>query len=189
MQVLVAQLQSVNWWSENKDIFALCISLAALVWSILSTRQTMDRTERIARETSDNNARMARISTYQRIHETLVAPEASKGRRQLFLSYRQGKFPSLGTGSWDEINYSLALYDTLGGYLFHGQVDEDIVLAAWHHPLQNIAEPIRAFMLHRKEQNIHQPWTYLHHLINRAQQYECQCPAEVAESQTNDHDN
>lgn len=192
VEFLAIQSQQTNWWVANKDLLALGISLAALVWSVLSTRhtirrseamtrQTMDRTENIAHETSRNNAHMARISTYQRIHEMLIAPEAAKGRRLLFIGHRKGKFPSLGMRGWDEINYSLALYDTLGGYVHHNQVDEDIVLSAWHHPLQNIAEPVRMFMQHRKKHNIQQPWAYLHQLISLAQYYECRCALPITE--------
>jgi hypothetical protein len=68
---------------------------------------------------------------------------------------------------------SLALYDTIAGYVARDQIDEDVVLDAWHHPLSNIAEPVRRFMAHHEEQNVRQPWTHLLDLLAKAEQYPC----------------
>src|SRR5664280_868082 len=77
---------------------------------------------------------------------------------------------------WDEINYSLALYDTVAGYVHRGQVEQGVVLDAWHHPLANIAEPVRGFMAHRHGQAVRQPWAHLMTLLAKAEQHVCTCP-------------
>jgi len=96
--------------------------------------------------------------TYQRLHESLVDPKAAAGRRLLFEASRSQRFPHLGSTGWDEINYSLALFDTLAGYTARGEVEERVVLEALHHPLANIAGPVREFMAYRESQSIYQPW-------------------------------
>jgi hypothetical protein len=85
-------------------------------------------------------------------------------------------FPALGADGWDDINYSLALYDTLGGYMSRDEVDAQTVLAAWHHPLQNIAEPVARFMEFRRRNGVSQPWAYLHYLLEKSRAYRCTCP-------------
>jgi len=176
-----------NFWTENKDLLALIVSLAALAVSILTSRQNLtatreiarqnlEATQKIAEQTEAHNLMLAKMAAYQRIHELLVDPKAAAGRRRLFQAAREKKFPALGEDGWDEINYSLALYDTLAGYVSRGQVDEDIVLDAWHHPLANIAGPVREFMAHRQAQRVQQPWAHLIGLLTKAERYKCHCP-------------
>jgi hypothetical protein len=165
-----------GWWSQNKDLLAFAVSLIALGLSVWSTRKTVARGEASTRASLERSEAMARTSTFQRMHEMLVDPKAARGRRLLFLAHKNGNFPALGEQRWDEINYALALYDTLGGYVKNGQVDEDLVLTAWHHPLVNIAEPVRAFMAHREANDVRQPWAYLHDLLRRAALQRCSCP-------------
>src|SRR3712207_1590441 len=99
-----------NFWADYKDLLALAVSLLALVVSILTARQNVDATRRIAQGAAVHAEAMARTATYQRMHELLVEPSAASGRRQLFQAARRGQFPGLGEKGWDEINYSLALY-------------------------------------------------------------------------------
>jgi hypothetical protein len=166
-----------GWWSENKDLLAFTVSLIALALSVWSTRKTVAKGEATARETVGRTEAMARTATFQRMHEMLVDPKAARGRRLLFVAYKNGDFPALGEERWDEINYALALYDTLGGYVKNFQVDEELVITAWHHPLVNIAEPVRAFMAHREDNDVMQPWAYLHDLLRRASLFTCSCPS------------
>ena len=177
----VAAGGAANFWTENKDLpYALSVtfvSLAALAVSIVTSRQNLVATREIARQNlaatkeiadqaAAHNLQLAKMAAYQRIHELLVDPKAAAGRRRLFQAARANKFPALGEDGWDEINYSLALYDTLGGYMYRGQVDEDaVVLDAWHHPLVNIAGPVREFMAHRQAQKVQQPWAHLMDLL------------------------
>lgn len=186
----VAAGATTNFWTENKDLLALIVSLAALAVSILTSRQNLVATRQIARqnlaatreiaeEAAAHNLKLAKMAAYQRIHELLVDPKAAAGRRLLFQAARAKKFPALGEEGWDEINYSLALYDTLAGYVSRGQVDEDVVLDAWHHPLVNIAGPVRQFMTHRQIQRIQQPWAHLMGLLTKAEHYECHCPPDA----------
>jgi hypothetical protein len=183
----VAAGAGTNFWTENKDLLALIVSLAALAVSILTSkqnltatreiaRQNLEATQKIAEQTEAHNLLLAKMAAYQRIHELLVHPKAAAGRRRLFQAARERKFPALGEDGWDEINYSLALYDTLAGYVSRGQVDEDIVLDAWHHPLANIAGPVREFMAHRQAQMVQQPWAHLTDLLAKAEHYKCHCP-------------
>lgn len=162
---------------ENKDIVALVISLAALGLSVWSTRRTIsDNGETVAKELQES-ARLATLGTFQRIHEVLIGPTAARGRRQLFEAYRDRSYPVLGTAAWDEINYSLALYDTLGGYLRRGEVPREAVLRAWHHPLKNIAPAVEGFRQARRAAGIDQPWSDLEILLKEATEYVCECPA------------
>ncbi len=110
-----------------------------------------------------------------------MEPKAAAGRRLLFQAERRGDFPRLGEPDWDDINDSLALYDTLGGYVLSRTVDRDTVLRAWHHPLTNIAGPVRRFMAHREAQGVNQPWAYLMQLLALAEAYPCQCPRASSE--------
>jgi hypothetical protein len=165
-----------NFWTDNKDLLALTVSLLALIVSIFTARQNVKATRRIAQDAASHAEAMARTATYQRIHELLVEPSAASGRRRLFQAARDGQFPDLGEEGWDEINYSLALYDTLAGYVYRGQVDEHVVLDAWHHPLANIAAPVREFTAYRAARGISQPWAHLMQLLEKAERFACRCP-------------
>lgn len=177
IQLITDTAVANNFWTDNKDLLALGVSLIALIVSIVMARQNVNTTRSIARNAADHANEMARIATYQRIHELLIDSRAACGRRKLFQAAQQGQFPSLGEDGWDEINYSLALYDTLAGYVYRGQVDENVVLDAWHHPLANISNPVRQFMKYRIMREINQPWAHLMQLLAKAENYTCKCPA------------
>lgn len=172
----VGPLAAEDFWTANKDLLALLVSFAALAYSIVATRQNLQATRRIAEDAASNAAGMARVATYQRIHELLVDPKAAAGRRRLFQAAGANNFPRLGDPGWDEINYALALYDTMAGYVARGQVDRAVVMDAWHHPLANIAAPVRAFMTHRRGENVRQPWAHLMDLLAEAERHPCSCP-------------
>ncbi len=166
----------MEFWTAEKDLLALLVSLIALASSIAATRQNLHATRKIAEDTAANERAMARDATFQRIHEMLIDPKAAAGRRRLFQAAAAGEFPRLGQPGWDEINYALALYDTLAGYLARGQVDRGVVLDAWHHPLVNIAAPLRDFLNHRHGESVRQPWAHLQSLLVAAEKYPCTCP-------------
>jgi hypothetical protein len=178
----VAASGGTNFWTENKDLLALIVSLLALAVSIITSKQNLTASRKIAEESAAHNLKLAKAATYQRIHELLVDPKAAAGRRLLFQAAKAHRFPKLGEDGWDEINYSLALYDTLAGYVYREQVDENVVLDAWHHPLVNIAGPVRGFMAHRKAQNVQQPWAHLMDLLTKAERYQCRCPTDAADA-------
>ena len=180
LSAAVAAAGAANFWTENKDLLALIVSLVALAVSIVTSRQNLAATKEIAEQAAADNLKLAKMAAYQRIHELLVDPKAAAGRRRLFQAARANQFPGLNEDGWDGINYSLALYDTLAGYVYRGQVDEDVVLDAWHHPLVNIAGPVREFMAHRQAQKIQQPWAHLMGLLSKAEQYQCHCPTGVS---------
>jgi hypothetical protein len=187
-----------SFWTENKDFAALLISLCALVIStylgyrgvkvardaasqnVRTSREVAEQnvaaTRQIAEDSARHNRELAQAATYQRIHELLVEPKAAAGRRMLFQADSAGTFPKLGERGWDEINYSLALYDTLGGYVYRKQVLEAIVLDAWHHPLRNITGPVQNFMRHREKEQVYQPWAHLMELLRKAEVHACGCP-------------
>jgi len=166
----------VKFLTDNKDVLAFGVSIVALALSLFTSWWTLRTTREIARESAEHNRTLAQNATYQRIHELLVDPKAAAGRRRLFLAARNKAYPKLGDEAWDEINYSLALYDTLAGYVRRDQVDENVVLDAWHHPLANIAPPVREFMAHRRGEGVKQPWAHLLDLLKRAEMYHCTCP-------------
>jgi hypothetical protein len=173
-----------GFWTENQGLLAVGVSLLALAVSIVTARQNLVGTRRIAEDAARHDATLARMATYQRMHELLVDPVAASGRRRLFQAAQTGRFPDLGEADWDAINYSLALYDTLGGYVHRGQVDEEVVLDAWHHPLANIAGPVRGFVAYRAKRGVHQPWAHLMQLLAKGEQYPCRCPGVATSSST-----
>lgn len=158
------------------NVLTVVISILALVVSIVTTRQNLRTTQHIATDASENARKLAQDATYQRLHEMLVDPKAAAGRRRLFQAAKRSSYPVLGEDGWDEINYSLALYDTLAGYVSREQIPRETVLDAWHHPLSNIAPAVREFMSHRSTQDVRQPWAHLMKLLKDAEQYPCQCP-------------
>ena len=166
-----------DWAKDNKDALALCVSVAALLISVWSTRVTVQRGSATSERIQDRAEAQSRRETLQRIHELLVEPEAAAGRRILFQASTSGEYPVLGTEEWDQVNYALALYDSLGGYVEHGHVDADEALALWHHPLTNIETPAREFMVRRRRHTSQgsYPWTYLDKLMVRAKSYQCRC--------------
>jgi hypothetical protein len=149
-----------EWVGEYKDLLALFISLVALVVGLMTIR--------IAR-------RQARLDTYARMHETLVAPGVAKGRRLLFTAYRRRQFPTYKEDGWDETNQALALYDTLGTYYQRKLVPQDLLLAAWHHPLKAVTPAAKAFVEHREALGIRQPWPMLNQLLAAAAAVDCSC--------------
>jgi hypothetical protein len=167
---------SGDFFTAYKDQLALLVSLLALAVSVVSSWLNVRVTRRLAQDAARHARELASSATHQRLHEMLVDPKAASGRRRLFQAHAAGSYPALGEEGWDEINYSLALYDTLGGYLHRGEVDEGVVLSAWHHPLANIAVPVHAFMTFRERQSVSQPWAYLLGLLAKAERYTCTCP-------------
>jgi hypothetical protein len=167
---------AVKWISDNKDFLALVVSVFALGLSVWSTRKTVHQASNAVSAANAAQRDLVRMATYQRIHELLVDPKAAAGRRRLFQAHQADNFPALGADGWDDINYSLALYDTLGGYMSRDEVDAQTVLAAWHHPLQNIAEPVARFMEFRRRNGVSQRWAYLHYLLEKSRAYKCTCP-------------
>lgn len=165
----------MKWLIDNKDLVAVFVSLGALLLSVWSTKRTIAANARAFARQEEFAADSLRTQTFQRVHEALIDPRAAKGRRLLFEADSVGRFPELGDVEWDEVNYSLALYDTLGGYLERGEVSVEATLDAWHHPLRNIEGPVANFMAHRLRLGVSQPWTFLHALIGRAKAYECAC--------------
>ena len=154
----------VEWVAHNKDLLALLISLLALLVGLATTVIALLAARR-----------QAQRDTYARMHETLVAPSVAQGRRKLFVGYREGRFPTFSEPGWDEINQALALYDTLGTYYHRQLVPQDLLLAAWHHPLKAVTQPAKAFVAHRQALDIRQPWPMLDELLEAAANVPCPC--------------
>jgi hypothetical protein len=152
----------ISWVNGNKDLLALVISLLALVVGLVTIW--------IA-------AHQARLQTYARMHEALINGSASTGRRLLFTLDKTNKFPlpTDESEAWDHINQALATYDTLGVYFAAGLVPRRLVLRSWHHPLKAILGPARAFVAHRTALGIKQPWNGLNALLDKAEQFKCNC--------------
>lgn len=165
-----------------QDWIAIGIAFLALLLSVWSAVYASKKAEGIADRTIQSQRDELRANNYARLHELLVDPKAARGRRSLFKAAAKGKFPRRNkqrdSQEWDDINYSLALYDTLGGYIRRGLVDAELVLNAWHHPLQDIAEPVRLFMEHRQRSGVTQPWSFLMYLLTLASQHQCTCPVQ-----------
>ena len=146
--------------------------------SIVTSRQNLVATREIARQEHPRrhqgdsragsrrlyNLQLAKMAAYQRIHELLVDPKAAAGRRTPVPSRKGTEIPCARRG-WlgrDQLFPSPFARTRSGRYTYRGQVDEDVVLDAWHHRLVNIAGPVREFMAHRQAQKVEQPWAQSH---------------------------
>lgn len=147
------------------QIGTLVVALSALALSIA-----------VAWYVARHLARRQRLATFERLHASLIDVRAAHGRKLLFLSAEATDFPRPQDPEWDEINYALALYDTLGGYLDLGLVDRDVVVAFWYHPIMSISGPIGRFMVHRQVLGVDEPWAYLWKLMAIMQTVRCTCP-------------
>lgn len=146
----------MRWIGENKDLLALILAVVGVTVSLVTVRLSI---------------RQARLNAYTCIHELLVSPEVARGRRLLFQASHAGKLPKPYDPGWDEINQSLAMYDTLGVYVRRRIVSKKLVLESWHHPLANIREPALAFLAHRRGQRVRNPWPSLLTLLDEAARY------------------
>ncbi|MEI2778523.1 MAG: hypothetical protein V9G19_21660 [Tetrasphaera sp.] len=149
---------------DAPESWAIVVSIVALALSGMATWLTLR-----------HSSRSQRLATFERIHEALIDPKAAGGRKLLYQAAKSGNFPVLGDEDWDQVNYALALYDTLGSYLSLRLVDRDVVTAAWYHPVIDIAGPVEQFLAHRRSLGINQPWTYLLDLISLMRQTTCPC--------------
>ena len=142
------------------------------------------------------NGRWLRRQGYQRLHEKLIEQPAARGRRTLFVIYHERErqrdkgtqppppghlgpaplqYPGPRSEEWDDANYAMALYDTLGGYVVNGLVPKKDVLRAWHHPLKAITPVVDEFVQHRRALGIEQPWAFLRDLLEANATYRCDC--------------
>lgn len=146
----------LDWLSQNTDLVALFLAVLGLGLSMFTVWLSV---------------RQSRLDAYTRMHEMLVSPETASGRRILFLAYADHHLPEPGDADWDAINQSLAVYDTLAVYMRRRIVSERLVLGAWFHPLNAIREPARAWVRHRAEHGVRNPWPHLNWLLDRAERY------------------
>lgn len=146
----------LEWLGRNTDLIALFLAVVGLSVSLFTVWLSVNQ---------------ARLNAYTRMHEMLISPETAKGRRILFLAYSQKQLPEPGDADWDAINQSLAVYDTLGVYMRRRIVSERLVLSAWFHPLSAIHEPADAWVRHRAEHGVRNPWPSLMYLLDRAERY------------------
>lgn len=171
-----AQLQGLTAM-EPKDWLALLLAALALIISFVVAGYTV-RSER----------KMAKLATYERLHEQLVSPETATGRRALFVHGPSSQFPSPRSAQhdehcdcgqdpdlWDVINQSIAWYDTLATYYMRGQIPRPTAMRAWYHPLIAIRPFIYRFLDHRARHGIEQPWDALQALLEETLWYSCNC--------------
>jgi hypothetical protein len=140
-----------HWLTHYKDLITLAISITAMSLTTYTVIQTR---------------RQRRADTFIRLHELLIQPDVQRGRRLLFEAAEGKPMPASGTVEWDEINRSLALYDTLGLYVAHHFVDRETTLDVWHHSLRAIREPAEHFIAQR--QSRWRPWPHLSRLFEAA---------------------
>ena len=146
----------LDWLASNTDLVALFLAVVGLGISLFTVWLSI---------------RQSRLDAYTRMHEMLVSPEPARGRRILFLAPAQEQLPEPGDADWDAINQSLAVYDTLAVYMRRRIVSERLVLSAWFHPLTAIHGPADAWVRHRAEYGVRNPWPNLHWLLDRAERY------------------
>lgn len=145
-----------DWLSQNTDLVALLLAVMGLALGLFTVWLSVHQ---------------ARINAYTRMHETLISPDASGGRRKLFMAYEVNNLPEPGDEDWGAIDRSMATYDTLGVYVKRRIVPKKLVMSAWFHPLSNIAEPARAWVEHRKAHGVKNPWPSLGWLLDQAERY------------------
>ena len=156
-ETVLAVGAATSFWTESKDLFALIVSFLALAVSIVTSRQNLAATRVIANEAADHNRRLRMTPHINACMSSWSIPK----RRPVDGAYfrQRGREDSrarrrrLGR---DRITPRALL--TLAGYVYRKQVDEEAVLDAWHHPLANIAEPVREFMAHRQVQDAAAAW-------------------------------
>jgi hypothetical protein len=146
----------LDWLDQNTDLIALILAVLGLALGLFTVWLSVNQ---------------ARLSAYTRMHEMLISPETAKGRRILFLAHAQGRLPDPGDPDWDSINQSLAMYDTVAVYMRRRIVPERLVLSAWFHPLSAIRAPADAWVKHRAEFGVRNPWPNLTWLLDRAEEY------------------
>lgn len=165
------------WTMEPKDWLALLLAALALLVSFA-----------VAAYTVHSERKMAKMATYERIHEQLVQAVTATGRRALFLHGPNSTFPvarsnihdeSCDCGQepdlWDVMNQAMAWYDTLATYYRQGEVPRSVALRAWYHPLIAARPHIYRFLDHRARQGIEQPWDALQSLLEICLWYRCRC--------------
>ncbi|MEO6472382.1 MAG: hypothetical protein ABIR57_10610 [Aeromicrobium sp.] len=145
-----------DWLSRNTDLVALFLAVVGLIIGFATVLVSVHQ---------------ARLSAYTRMHELLISPDTAKGRRILFVAYNEQRLSELGEDDWHEINRALATYDTLGVYFRRRIVSRRLVLGEWFHPLSLIREPANAWMRHRVEHGVRNPWPSLTLLLDRAEKY------------------
>lgn len=162
---------------EVKDWLALLLAAVALLVSFAVAAYTV-RSER----------KMAKMATYERIHEKLVSAETATGRRAIFVHAPSSTFPTARSADhdklcdcgeqpdlWDVMNQAMAWYDTLATYYRQREVPRRVVLRAWYHPLIAARPHIYRFLDHRSRQGIDQPWDALQELLEVCLWYSCGC--------------
>lgn len=164
------------------------ISAIAIAVAIGSTWYNGKTVLAQTRAASNDVREATQAANFTRIHELLVDPKAASGRRLLFSISIPKDCASLSDADWDKINYSLALYDTLGGYVKHRLVDPDLALTLWRDPLVRIAPRARTFAEHRRHGGPTPPWEFLMDLLKMAENYatsslEDACPRDKAGGQ------
>jgi hypothetical protein len=161
---------------DLKDSLALVIAVGALLATVWVALYTVQRQQHLAR-----------MASFERLHEQLVSGTVGAGRRALFLHARTCSFPApehvvradscncLESDLWDRMNEAVAWYDTLATYVRHGQIERAVALRAWYHPLIAIRPSVYRFLDHRARQGISQPWDALQWLLEETIWYSCPC--------------
>lgn len=147
-----------TWLTNNKDIIGIAlalIGLAVTAYTVLIARAAQRR------------------DAFMRIHEVLLQPEIQEGRRLLFQIGSHDDVPKRDSTSYQMINRSLAMYDTLGHYIRRGDVDRRRAMDVWHHSLRDITAPAEIF-IHARESSHRSgwlAWPWLRWLLAEAASY------------------
>lgn len=146
----------LDWFAHSTDLIALFIAVLGLMVSLITVLFSV---------------RHSRLEAYTRMHELLVSPEVARGRRILFQTHAAHALPKPNEEGWDEINRSMAMYDTLGVYVRRHIVSERLVLGSWFHALCAIHDAADAWLAHRHATGHRNPWPSLTYLLDRAERY------------------
>lgn len=144
----------LDWLGDNTDLLAMLLAVFGLLLTLFTVWLSV---------------RQSRVDAYARMHETLIEPRVAAGRRLLHLAHANHNFPAPGDPGWDEINQSLAMFDTLGVYMRNHIVSRKLTMGAWFHPLCAIHEPAVAWLSHRMKHGHKSPWPSLTDLLDAAE--------------------
>ena len=117
--------------ARGKEKFNSPYHLIALNFAVTARKGTTFRRRarrRRARPWQTGDRRVAALAS--RSTRCVRRPRGRARAKAVISGRRDDGFPALEGSNGDEMDYSLALFDTLGGYILNGQVDKDVVLNA-----------------------------------------------------------
>jgi hypothetical protein len=136
-------------------IFSICLSIAALAFSIYVF--------------VDSHARDRR-DVFSKIHEILISDELQRARYVLFDKVTdEASVVQLSASDFRDVNRALATYNTLGFYCQKGYVSEREVIEIWGRSLMRAWHAFQPFLAYREKRHGFAPVEYYRALAHKAE--------------------